>query len=284
MKPFNPILGETWQARYSDGTQLFFEQTSHHPPISSFQVFGADDLYYFHGYHEYTASFKANGSLIGGQVGPNIIEFPDGGVIVYQQPFVHMAGALWGERIFNWIDRDKPIQFIDEKNNIRCDLNFNPDALSGLRAIVSNPKTPCDYIRGIITPHVVIKESVKENVKDKKSEKEKSKEKDKDKDKDKEPTVLSRVEGSWLDELKFDDVFYWKNRQYQPFFPVQVDEEALPSDSRYRIDLIALRSGDLQAAQKSKTELENLQRKDRKLRKELCPPEHKVKPKAEIRL
>jgi len=43
MKPFNPILDETWQAKYSDGTQLFFEQTSHHPPISSFQVFGAND-------------------------------------------------------------------------------------------------------------------------------------------------------------------------------------------------------------------------------------------------
>jgi len=209
-----------------------------------------------------------------------------------------MAGALWGERIFNWIDRDKPIQFVDEKNNLRCDLKFNPDALTGLRAIVSNPKTPCDYIKGIITHHVP-----KETVKDKKSEKakakkdkekEKEKEKDKDKEKEKEKdkenhnekdqTVLCRVEGSWLDEIKFDDVCYWKNRQYQPFFPVQVEEDALPSDSRYRIDLVALRTGDLQAAQQSKVALENLQRDDRKLRKELCPKQYKVKPMAETHL
>ena len=39
-KPFNPILGETWQATLSDGTELFLEQISHHPPISAFQMFG----------------------------------------------------------------------------------------------------------------------------------------------------------------------------------------------------------------------------------------------------
>jgi len=153
MKPFNPILGETWQARYSDGTQIYFEQTSHHPPISSFQVFGPKNIFYLHGYHEYTAHFRANGSLIGGQIGPNIIEFPDGGSVVYQNPYVQMTGALWGDRIFNWVDKESPIQFIDTKNNLRCDLKFNPDGLTGLRALVSNAKSPSDVIKGIITYH-----------------------------------------------------------------------------------------------------------------------------------
>jgi len=36
MKPFNPILGETWQARMEDGTSMCMEQISHHPPISAF--------------------------------------------------------------------------------------------------------------------------------------------------------------------------------------------------------------------------------------------------------
>lgn len=39
-KPFNPILGETFQARLSDGSEVFLEQISHHPPISSFQLTG----------------------------------------------------------------------------------------------------------------------------------------------------------------------------------------------------------------------------------------------------
>jgi len=39
-KPFNPILGETWQAHLADGTSIFLEQISHHPPVSAFQLTG----------------------------------------------------------------------------------------------------------------------------------------------------------------------------------------------------------------------------------------------------
>lgn len=38
LKPFNPILGETYQAQYSSGLQVHAEQISHHPPVSSWQV------------------------------------------------------------------------------------------------------------------------------------------------------------------------------------------------------------------------------------------------------
>lgn len=33
-KPLNPILGETYQARMEDGTEVLLEQICHHPPIS----------------------------------------------------------------------------------------------------------------------------------------------------------------------------------------------------------------------------------------------------------
>ena len=33
-KPLNPILGETYQAQMQDGSQIYFEQICHHPPIS----------------------------------------------------------------------------------------------------------------------------------------------------------------------------------------------------------------------------------------------------------
>lgn len=39
-KPFNPILGETWQATMPGGLQLFMEQVSHHPPVSAYQLQG----------------------------------------------------------------------------------------------------------------------------------------------------------------------------------------------------------------------------------------------------
>ncbi|KXZ42669.1 hypothetical protein GPECTOR_125g502 [Gonium pectorale] len=38
-KPFNPILGETYQATYPNGLEVYCEQISHHPPISSWEVY-----------------------------------------------------------------------------------------------------------------------------------------------------------------------------------------------------------------------------------------------------
>lgn len=37
LKPFNPIWGETFQAKIGD-TNVYLEQTSHHPPIYHFYV------------------------------------------------------------------------------------------------------------------------------------------------------------------------------------------------------------------------------------------------------
>ena len=38
-KPFNPILGETYQGTI-DGCPIFLEQISHHPPISALYLVG----------------------------------------------------------------------------------------------------------------------------------------------------------------------------------------------------------------------------------------------------
>ena len=37
-KPFNPLLGETFQATLADGTTIDCEHTSHHPPISNYYI------------------------------------------------------------------------------------------------------------------------------------------------------------------------------------------------------------------------------------------------------
>lgn len=42
LKPFNPILGETYQGVYSSGVRVHAEQISHHPPVSSWQVADPD--------------------------------------------------------------------------------------------------------------------------------------------------------------------------------------------------------------------------------------------------
>lgn len=37
-KPFNPLLGETYQACFEDNTRVYCEHTSHHPPISNYLI------------------------------------------------------------------------------------------------------------------------------------------------------------------------------------------------------------------------------------------------------
>jgi hypothetical protein len=52
--------------------------------------------------------------------------------------------------------------------------------------------------------------------------------------------------------------------------PYEFEDEPvpLPSDSKYRDDLSNLRAGDLEAAQVAKEEMEEMQRRDRRLREE----------------
>lgn len=59
-KPFNPILGETYQGSLYDGTRLYMEQISHHPPISAWDLEAPDAAWRFSGVSEGTASFGGN--------------------------------------------------------------------------------------------------------------------------------------------------------------------------------------------------------------------------------
>lgn len=52
-KPFNPIIGETYEGLWPDGSRIFVEHISHHPPISCFLVEHVDNLFTFEGSYEY---------------------------------------------------------------------------------------------------------------------------------------------------------------------------------------------------------------------------------------
>mmetsp|Transcript_1033 Transcript_1033/g.1878 ORF Transcript_1033/g.1878 Transcript_1033/m.1878 type:complete len:83 (+) Transcript_1033:728-976(+) len=76
-KPFNPLLGETLQGKFSDGTRFYCEHTSHHPPVSNFLVEDPEDLYTLSGYYEITGKMGAN-HFVSSLRGPNNIKFKDG--------------------------------------------------------------------------------------------------------------------------------------------------------------------------------------------------------------
>ena len=60
LKPINPILGETYETLYEDGSRVYLEQTSHHPPVSHYLMIGPDNSYRFSGFSLFKTSAGLN--------------------------------------------------------------------------------------------------------------------------------------------------------------------------------------------------------------------------------
>jgi len=88
--PLNPILGETAQRVLPTGERYYAEQTSHHPPITSFMLEEPNNLYKFYGHFEMRAWPTGLSSLQGCRVGNQKISFHDGGVISIKDPNVEI--------------------------------------------------------------------------------------------------------------------------------------------------------------------------------------------------
>jgi len=231
-KPFNPILGETFEATFEDGTEIFCEQVSHHPPISNWEVIGPNESFHFYGSGELTASFRGN-SIKGHQQGVHYVDFPDGGSIRYSLPEVWVRGIMWGERI---IEYEGLVEFLDKKNSISAQVKISPDT-GGWFAW--KKKLPTDYIEGAI---------FKLGANNQK-------------------TPVARIEGSWLGCVVINGEKLWSINGNTPKFKAIPIDDPLPSDSRFRNDIIFLKEQDLEKAAHWKHQLEEIQRRDARLRK-----------------
>ncbi len=77
---------------------------------------------------------------------------------------------------------------------------------------------------------------------------------------------LAKIEGEWTNYLKIDGKTYWISSDYE-LSPFINHEFILPSDSSKREDLKELLVDNVEKSQKIKEEYEEVQRKDRELRK-----------------
>lgn len=141
-KPFNPLLGETLQGQFHDGTKFFCEHTSHHPPITNFLIEDVDGLYTMSGYYEITGKMELN-ALISGLRGPNDIRFKDGQHIRFGYPSYRLGGTSFGERSVELIGS---CTFEDLTNNRKAVILMTTYKAGYLRAA-----TGCkDEVEGII--------------------------------------------------------------------------------------------------------------------------------------
>jgi hypothetical protein len=218
LKPFNPNIGETFQGEFENGTKVYAEHISHYPTLAQFYIKDTDDDYNIHGYFDFLTSNESLGNKINiEQKGPIHIDFKGGkkGQIIYNMPTIKLLNAR-GEvnRSAIWVDY---MVFVDVKNGLKGIVHLGGDSkcVHGFTGHIIEYNFPANY------KYDIDKER-KESAKLPKNAK-----------------ILSQISGSWLKELKFDNVEYWNIDRYEPGF-VKPCSDVLPSDGRYREDLIWL--------------------------------------------
>lgn len=220
LKPLNPILGETYEMMWEDGSHCYIEQTSHHPPISYFILRGPNKEFTYSGYYNYTTNAWFNSAIVK-NMGKRVIEFKDSRIEMnsIQDQF---SNIFWGTIRHECIG---DLTFVDTVNHISA--TFSLGNVSGKFS---------DYFEGDI-----INDETKE--------------------------MLSHFYGSYLSYIEFDGVRYWDIRENIDIEPYPIKNQ-IKSSSIYRPDSILLNQRKLEEAQEAKDQQENVQRRDRKLRKE----------------
>jgi hypothetical protein len=256
LKPFNPILGETMQAKIPDGSNVYWEHISHHPPITTYSLEDVDKEYLVWGSSEFTANLGGN-SMKAGQEGNNYIKFKDGQTIRITVCHYTLGGTVIGDRTLN---ADGHFYLDDIENNLRCVLIFNPIMKAG--GVFSSHKYAgkTDEFRGMLyTPKSSAKYDKSKKYTKYKHMEEEAKE------------VHSEFKGSWLSNLTIDNEEWWSidDPDQRPLRPIP-NRTSLPSDWRYREDLIFLYRNNMRSADKWKVRLEVQQRLDRKNRTDIA--------------
>ncbi|KRX03923.1 hypothetical protein PPERSA_12128 [Pseudocohnilembus persalinus] len=254
-KPFNPIIGETFQARVN-GYPTYFEQTTHHPPVCNY-------IHYGPGYKIYGANYpevhtKAN-SLEGYQRAHPTVQYENNGKKIYMfyNNFI-IYNLLIGQRYMNCIGR---VYTLDPETRLVAEVIYNPNDKGTISNLFSKSKVKIDEIGGAIY-------KVKQEIVDKLLEQHKVN--------SKLNTVInpqtdieeyvSKIEGIWHSKLIFDGEVYWDTNRDFPY-PIEFEENPLPSDSNYREDMTYFQLNNLNKAQEIKESMEQKQREDSKLRK-----------------
>ena len=221
LKPLNPMLGETYECEWEDGSKFYLEHTCHTPPISHFYIKSSKNLFIVSGYID-----MEMGGIMKAMLKNTMQMIPKGKITVYlpelkqtisfQFPKITMGGAIWGQRYVYWSDHMK---FEDIENNLKAIIVF----ANGRKELKG--KRIHDIYGQIYKYKYTISDKKKPFYNDSMpSYPFPSKKED----------VISEITGSWLEEIKIDDkVFSVKNTPAPQIYP---SEKVLDSDARYRED------------------------------------------------
>lgn len=260
IKPFNPLIGETFQCRIGD-LRLYLEQTQNHPITANF--YGVDDNknYELYGYQITDANVNVN-TVTATRLGKYFIKFKDGTIFRIRIPAAVLRGITMGERMFSYETKALVIDLTNKLSSV-IEINPNPEKreggkskgfLGGVGGIFGFKKTQSrqnfpDYFIGDIinSQFLEVDEKGSNHVLSKGYK------------------SLCKIEGEWTNNILFDDIEYWNINDDKSLGMFNTGYKC-PSDGSLRTDLMCFEKDLPDQSQKEKERLENRQRQDRKLR------------------
>uniref|UniRef100_A0A3Q3W9N0 Oxysterol-binding protein n=1 Tax=Mola mola TaxID=94237 RepID=A0A3Q3W9N0_MOLML len=128
-KPFNPLLGETYELVREDlGFRLISEQVSHHPPVSAFHAESLKQDFVFHGSIYPKLKFWGK-SVEADPKGVMTLELPEyNEAYTWTNPTCCIHNIIVGQL---WIEQYGNVEVINHRSGERCFLNFKPCGLFG---------------------------------------------------------------------------------------------------------------------------------------------------------
>ncbi|XP_039877598.1 oxysterol-binding protein-related protein 1-like isoform X2 [Simochromis diagramma] len=285
-KPFNPLLGETYELIRDDlGFRWMSEQVSHHPPVSAFHAEGLKEDFVFHGSIYPKLKFWGK-SIEAEPKGVITLELPKyNEAYTWTNPTCCVHNIIVGQL---WIEQYGSVEVLNHKTGERCSMTFKPCGLFGKELhkvegyILDKSKKKLCAIYGKWTECLYTvdpatfdahKKTEKKNPDEKKGNKQTSVDEEPEETPPPDTETVQVIPGSEL---------IWKitprpenSSKFYAFstFAMQLNEldkrmEGVipPTDSRLRPDICAMEKGDIDLASAEKKRLEEKQRMARKNR------------------
>lgn len=242
-KVFNPYLGETYMSRWENGATIYAEQVSHHPPLSVFQIYSPDGSWYCYSDPvKFDVDNNMMSSLEISMVGLFHLQIKNGPTYEWEFPVVYVAGQIKGDRIVR-VKGSIEVKDVTNGYVAKIEVSPKPSKKKGI-----NESKASTIYGGIM-----------QCSKEKKSKLSISKS---------DESYMKTFTGDYVQNILLNGKELWNiNNDIVKRSLGQVnDEDLLPSDVRYRGDRVLLIRNNQPEADKAKTCLENLQRREAKIR------------------
>uniref|UniRef100_A0A671VEA2 Oxysterol-binding protein n=1 Tax=Sparus aurata TaxID=8175 RepID=A0A671VEA2_SPAAU len=128
-KPFNPLLGETYELiREDDGYRLISEQVSHHPPVSAFHAESLKQEFEFHGsiYPKLKFWGKSVEAEPKGTMTLELLKHKE--AYTWTNPMCCVHNIILGKL---WIEQYGTVEIVNHSTGDKCVLNFKPCGMFG---------------------------------------------------------------------------------------------------------------------------------------------------------